>query len=385
MDEITPDMIARMASRIYNQAPTSGTPSLPAGIPSVAPPSLPGMSSMPSGMPGGMPGGMPTGMPSAPPTAMPSTTPSTGSFAPGSFIPSSVPAGASPSLPEMHNAAMPSSSASYAPPARHVAPLALSPSVPLAAPYALPGTPPQPNPHGAGSLGHGMSLSPLTTAYPVQQTMSRGEPHAQTHPHGNSATRDGLRAFVTSLRQPFGARASSSNVHHDQSDLKHTFAIPNPTTHAHSSRPLDVPAIREDFPILRQQIHDRPLAWFDNAATTQKPQSVIDAISRFYEQDNSNIHRGAHTLAARATDAYEQARKKVQSFLGAGSINEIVFVRGTTEGINLIAQTYGRKFLQPGDEIVLSMLEHHANIVPWQMIAKEKGANLRVIPVSTLR
>ena len=143
-----------------------------------------------------------------------------------------------------------------------------------------------------------------------------------------------------------------------------------------------MPSIRKDFPILNQRVHGKPLAWFDNAATTQKPQSVIDAISRFYANDNSNIHRGAHTLAARATDAYEQARQKVQGFLGASSAKEIIFVRGTTEGINLVAKTYGAKFLQPGDEIVLSNLEHHANIVPWQMIAKEKGAVIRVIPVT---
>ncbi|HWA99312.1 MAG TPA: cysteine desulfurase, partial [Pirellulales bacterium] len=149
-----------------------------------------------------------------------------------------------------------------------------------------------------------------------------------------------------------------------------------------SSRPFDVAAIRKDFPILQQRVHGKPIAWFDNAATTQKPQEVIDAVSRFYEQDNSNIHRGAHTLAARATDAYEKAREKVQTFLGASSVKDIVFVRGTTEGINLITQTYGRKFLQPGDEIVMSVLEHHANIVPWQMVAKEKGAVLRVIPVN---
>ncbi len=122
--------------------------------------------------------------------------------------------------------------------------------------------------------------------------------------------------------------------------------------------------IREDFPFFRQQIHGRPLAWFDNAATTQKPQSVIDAISQFYARDNSNIHRAAHTLAARATDAYEQARQKVQHFLGAGSINEIVFVRGTTEGINLINANLWAQVPATGDEIVLSMLEHHANIVP---------------------
>ena len=143
-----------------------------------------------------------------------------------------------------------------------------------------------------------------------------------------------------------------------------------------------VPTIRKDFPILDQKVHGKPLVWFDNAATTQKPQSVIDAVANYYAHDNSNIHRGAHTLAARATDAYEQARQKVQTFLGAGSAKEIIFVRGTTEGINLVAQTYGRKFLQPGDEIVLSTLEHHANIVPWQMVAKEKGAVLRVIPIN---
>jgi len=149
-----------------------------------------------------------------------------------------------------------------------------------------------------------------------------------------------------------------------------------------ASRPLDVPQIRRDFPILQQRVHGKPLAWFDNAATTQKPQSVIDAISQYYSRDNSNIHRAAHTLAARSTDAFEKARQKVQHFLGAGSSDEILFVRGTTEGINLVTQTYGKKFLQPGDEIILSTLEHHANIVPWQTIAREKGAVLRIIPVN---
>jgi cysteine desulfurase/selenocysteine lyase len=134
------------------------------------------------------------------------------------------------------------------------------------------------------------------------------------------------------------------------------------------ARPLDVQAVRQDFPILNQRVHGRPLVWLDNAATTQKPQSVIDTLSHFYEHDNSNIHRGAHTLASRATEAFERARDKVRDFLGASSSKEIVFVRGTTEAINLVAQTWGRKFLQPGDEIILSTLEHHANIVPWQLI-----------------
>jgi len=140
--------------------------------------------------------------------------------------------------------------------------------------------------------------------------------------------------------------------------------------------------LRRDFPILHQKVHGKPLIWMDNAATTQKPQAVIDRMSHFYEHDYSNIHRGAHTLAARATDAYEDAREKVRRFIGAGSADELIWVRGTTEGINLIAQTWGRKYIGGGDEIILSQLEHHANIVPWQMLAREKGAVLRVVPVT---
>jgi cysteine desulfurase/selenocysteine lyase len=145
---------------------------------------------------------------------------------------------------------------------------------------------------------------------------------------------------------------------------------------------FNVAAIRGDFPILHQQVHGKQLVWFDNAATTQKPRQVINALSRFYEYDNSNIHRGAHTLAARATDAFEGARDKIRDYLNAGSSEEIIFVRGTTEGINLVANAYGKRFLQPGDEILLSELEHHANIVPWQIVAKERGAVIKVIPVN---
>ena len=145
---------------------------------------------------------------------------------------------------------------------------------------------------------------------------------------------------------------------------------------------FDVASVRRDFPVLHQNIHGKPLVWLDNAATTQKPLSVINALSQFYSTDNSNIHRGAHTLAARATDAYEGAREKIRQFIGASSTSEIIYVRGTTEGVNLVAQTWGRKFIQPGDEIVLSILEHHANIVPWQMLAQEKGAIIRVVPVN---
>jgi cysteine desulfurase/selenocysteine lyase len=139
--------------------------------------------------------------------------------------------------------------------------------------------------------------------------------------------------------------------------------------------------VKRDFPILQQNVHGRPLIWLDNAATTQKPQSVIDRLAHFYEYENSNIHRAAHALAARSTDAYEAAREKVRRFLKAPSVKDIIFVRGTTEGINLIAQAWGRRNVQKGDEIVVSWLEHHANIVPWQMLCAEVGARLRVAPV----
>ncbi len=144
---------------------------------------------------------------------------------------------------------------------------------------------------------------------------------------------------------------------------------------------FDVQAVRRDFPILAEKIHGRPLIWFDNGATTQKPQAVIDRLAYFYAHENSNIHRAAHTLAARATDAYENARKTVARFLGAGSGDEIVFVRGATEAINLVAQAWGRQNIGEGDEIIVSHLEHHANIVPWQQLATEKGAKIKVIPV----
>jgi cysteine desulfurase / selenocysteine lyase len=144
---------------------------------------------------------------------------------------------------------------------------------------------------------------------------------------------------------------------------------------------FDLGSVRRDFPILREQVNGHPLIWLDNAATTQKPQSVIDRISYFYEHENSNIHRAAHELAARATDAYEDARSKVAHFLNASSSKEIVFARGATEAINLVAQAWGRRHINKGDEIVISWIEHHANIVPWQMLCADKGACLRVAPV----
>jgi cysteine desulfurase/selenocysteine lyase len=139
--------------------------------------------------------------------------------------------------------------------------------------------------------------------------------------------------------------------------------------------------VRRDFPALHQLVHGRPLIWFDNAATTHKPQAVLDATAQFYARHNSNIHRAAHTLAERSTELFEAGREKVRKFLGAADAKEIVFVRGTTEAINLVAQSYGRKNIGAGDEIIVSELEHHANIVPWQLLAEQVGATLRVIPM----
>jgi cysteine desulfurase/selenocysteine lyase len=148
-----------------------------------------------------------------------------------------------------------------------------------------------------------------------------------------------------------------------------------------TGRQFDAASLRRDFPILSERVNGKPLVWLDNAATTQKPQSVIDRLSQFYARENSNVHRGAHTLAARSTDAYEAAREKVRRFLNAPSINDIVFARGTTEAINLVAQSWGRLNLRAGDEIVITWLEHHSNIVPWQLLCSQTGAKLRVAPV----
>ena len=145
---------------------------------------------------------------------------------------------------------------------------------------------------------------------------------------------------------------------------------------------LDVAKIREDFPILKQMVNGKPLVYLDNAATSQKPQTVIDALVRYYTTENSNVHRGVHTLSQQATEDYEAARSRVRQFINAQEDQEIVFVRGTTEGINLVAQTFGRQNIGEGDEIIISTMEHHSNIVPWQILCQEKGARLRIIPIN---
>lgn len=192
-----------------------------------------------------------------------------------------------------------------------------------------------------------------------------------------------LPNFASAATQPSAPPHSSHTDPHPHSH-SHTDQRSNPQLpHAQQAlnQVFDVHRIRQDFPILSQRIHGQPLIWLDNAATTQKPQQVIDRISHFYQYENSNIHRAAHELAARATDAYEHARKVVARFIGADSADEIIFVRGATEGINLIAKTWGVQNIQAGDEILVSQLEHHANIVPWYQLCQQTGAKLKVIPV----
>jgi cysteine desulfurase/selenocysteine lyase len=244
-----------------------------------------------------------------------------------------------------------------------------------------------------------ITAEPFSTAVPGVSGFSflgfptpPGQPSSVAHPGGLDNVRsgkmsptgdshDGLKAFVQRIQT--GEASGEKSLCESNSDLeriRQSFK----SSSTRNSRPVifDVHQIRKDFPILHQKVNNHDLVWFDNAATTQKPIQVIEKLSHFYSHDNSNIHRAAHTLAARATDAYEGARKKIQNQVGASSPEEIIFVRGTTEGMNLVANTLGKALLQPGDEIVLSELEHHANIVPWQLIAKDRGAVLKVIPVN---
>src|SRR5438132_8079891 len=140
-------------------------------------------------------------------------------------------------------------------------------------------------------------------------------------------------------------------------------------------------AVSEDFTILREQVHGHPLIYFDSAATSQKPRAVLDTLRRYYEHENANVHRGLHELSSRATEAYEKSRQRVADYIGAASANEIVFTRGTTESINLVAQAWGEKFIREGDVILLTEMEHHRTLVPWQLLAERTGARLRFVPV----
>lgn len=205
-------------------------------------------------------------------------------------------------------------------------------------------------------------------------------PFAETHENPLDTLRETLQqlsGFIHTAQIPLADSANSFYFIKSGAAFENTPTLPYDTLKSH----FDVQSIRRDFPILQETVRGRPLVWLDNAATTQKPQVVIDRISRFYQTENSNIHRAAHELAARATDAYEESRNAIKNFLNASSPNEIIFTRGTTESINLVANSWGDQHLGPDDEIIISYLEHHANIVPWQQLSQKKGFKIRVIPV----
>ena len=290
--------------------------------------------------------------------------------------------------------------------------------LPVSAPRAVAGIPAQapvetpvaaqPAPNGSSrdiALSGGFPSASSTTAPPpVHPTVVAAEPEAPspaptpagTHEPGDRHSHEfGEPSYYTS-ELPSNIRPERSPVRNTgpaswledingPADFYFLRQIAGAGPLPGSPAPLpefDIEGVRADFPALRQQVNGHNLVWLDNAATTQKPQRVIDATSRFYSRDNSNIHRAAHTLAARSTDIFESGREKVRQFLGAADAKEIVFVRGTTEAINLVAQSWGKQNIGAGDEILITQLEHHANIVPWQILAEQVGATLRAIPIN---
>ena len=377
MQEVTPDLIASIATRLYNEAQGAAAfPQPDSGLPQFTPhgSDIPGAFANPPSSAYGVP--TPAGDHS---TVNSGYTNHAAGLPPRAELPSHA------GLPNQqhHSSSFPNPGASHV-------------SVPAGIPghNSLPTHSASPNhdnfPSHSTFPSHGNVPQPGAAANYSPWIPDSSSLSGHSAPTvGTGSTADGLKNFVQKIHtaqygsQPAaGPQSGRCALFPEQDVIQRLFQGRTPAGGGGGARAMDIPRIRKDFPILHQYIHGKPLVWFDNAATTQKPQSVIDAISHYYSHNNSNIHRGAHSLAARSTDAFEEARQKVQAFLGASSVKEIIFVRGTTEGINLIAHTYGRKFLQPGDEIVLSTLEHHANIVPWQMVAKEKGAIIRVIPVN---
>ena len=376
--------MARMANELFKAVPIPQTgaavpgmtpgqlPGMPTAMPGMQsmPTSMPGMQSMPTSMPG-MPGvqSMP-GMQSMP-TSMPGMQGMTGMPA----MPTAMPG-----MP-----GMPGMPAQAADPAQWMTAMTVSPTVsPMDAAGAVNAVP------GAGatlaqsdSMIRGMTAGAMPSFYFLQPSQMGGL-SSDWDPTG--LTDQAIKALVPSMTgaamDPTRLAAQSLAPGAPMPDLAQLGVSPALAPMFTSTTDFfDVNAIRRQFPILDERVHGKQLVWLDNAATTQKPQVVIDRLSQFYAHENSNIHRAAHVLAARATDAYEAARESVRRFLGASSSKEIVFVRGTTEAINLVAQSWGRRHIGKDDEIVLTWLEHHSNIVPWQLLAAEKGAKIRVAPV----
>jgi cysteine desulfurase/selenocysteine lyase len=340
-----------------NGVPTGFPVPLPGmAFPAIPPSALPPVGTVPGGGPAGIPtgtgslGGFGAALPSAP---LPEVPPSSAA------VPGGGPSGAGSSL------------GGYGAPLPPASPPPLGTALPGGVPSGAPAGVPGGIPTGTSSLG-GFGATLPSTLLPDLSAFGTGFP-------GEAE----LRALLAGT----GATTSPHALPIDASPSYYFLQDATPTVPASASAAsipsdgFDVNLIRRDFPILSERVNGRPLIWLDNAATTQKPQAVIDRLSYFYQHENSNIHRAAHELAARATDAYEKARDTVRRFINASSADEIVFVRGTTEAINLVAAAWGRKFIGKDDEIVISWLEHHANIVPWKMLCEQTGAVLKVAPV----
>jgi cysteine desulfurase/selenocysteine lyase len=372
-----PALIARMATAFF-----SGLPANPATSPGAALPSASLFAAEPiySSIPGA-PAATPPLKPNHNPGSSAFPFPTAGAAGPSAPIYAADPqrAAATPGFLTPHAGAPLSLSLPSAPPA--IAPTATSPIAPPAAARepdfaALP-----------GRLDIALAFVPRFDAAPYPQDAAGPAQHLSGIPAPADTSyyfltdNPALAALTPTAREPARAVPFSPDVQTlDLSALapQHRSEIAAPVS---GTRAFDPHVFRRDFPILQQQVNGRPLIWLDNGATTQKPQAVIDRLTRFYTHENSNIHRAAHALAARSTDAYESAREKVRGFINAPSAHDIIFVRGATEGINLVAQSWGRRNVGKDDEIVVTHLEHHANIVPWQQLAAEKGAKLRVAPV----
>ncbi|KQU31102.1 cysteine desulfurase [Methylobacterium sp. Leaf94] len=407
------DLVGRLAREIYGQGQAASAPLAPAlpaasqgpqGLESL--PQAPGQPSLPGdviGTPLVPSDALPSGFqPDAaalgarnfggPRVGLPGLT---GPSAANPFGATPAPAGAgfldTATIPSVHPLTDPLS-------VRHGLPEFFVPTVPEVAAF-LPGGPDlhrtiaQDHPR-ANAFAHAIAPSlvpadPAKRGGDVAQANSQrtgrlsGEPVRSAQPGGDAASASGDYYFLSDSSPTQSQRASRPHASPRAEPSRHGGPAPRVSSHESSpvAAPFDVERVRKDFPALHQSVNGHPLVWLDNAATTHKPQSVIDATSEFYARHNSNIHRAAHTLAARSTDLFEGGREKVRRFLNAPSKDNIVFLRGTTEAINLVANAYGRANIGPGDEIIVSQIEHHANIVPWQLLTQATGATLRVIPV----
>jgi len=379
-----PALIAQMATAFFSSLPAN-----PATSPGAALPSAPLFAAEPiySSIPGA-PAATPPLKPNHNPGSSAFPFPTAGAAAPSAPIYAADPqrAAATPGSLTPHAGAPLSLSLPSAPPA--ISPTAASPVAPIASPAAG-GIAREPDfAKLPGRLDGALAFVPHFDTAPYPQSGAgpgqylSGIPAPADTSYYFLTDNPALAAPASTAREPAKAVPFSPDVQTlDLSGLAPQHRSEIAAAPISGARAFDPHVFRRDFPILQQQVNGRPLIWLDNGATTQKPQAVIDRLTRFYTHENSNIHRAAHTLAARSTDAYESAREKVRGFINAPSVHDIIFVRGATEGINLVAQSWGRRNVGKDDEIVVTHLEHHANIVPWQQLAAEKGAKLRVAPV----